>query len=237
MGPRCSWSAAHDELYGADIPVQSHSAAGPTCWPCPALLILQAPHPPGRWAGCRCAPAGPSSCGSARCRARRTPSKFSIGTAFTHVIHGFGPLFSHLAGVAARAPIAAAAGARGPDRGRMGDPREQRPHHQPLIARTPISLDYFRRQASVNSVADTVSMIFGFTLAAWLPVWSVVVLAIAIEVFAAVCDSRQPDAQTSSCWSTRLQVIKGVASPAYSALKMRFIAIALAPRQGQITPP
>jgi hypothetical protein len=44
-----------------------------------------------------------------------------------------------------------------------------------------VSLDYFG-DSIVNSVADTAIMIFGFTLASWLPTWSAVALAILIEV-------------------------------------------------------
>ncbi len=44
-----------------------------------------------------------------------------------------------------------------------------------------ISLNYYG-DSVVNSLADTVSMIFGFTLASRLPIWSVVGLAVVMEV-------------------------------------------------------
>jgi Protein of unknown function (DUF2585) len=44
-----------------------------------------------------------------------------------------------------------------------------------------ISLDYYG-DSIVNSVADTVTMIFGFLLAARLPVWGSITLAVAMEV-------------------------------------------------------
>jgi hypothetical protein len=44
-----------------------------------------------------------------------------------------------------------------------------------------ISLNYYG-DSIVNSVADTVSMIFGFVLASRLPVWTTVALAVVMEV-------------------------------------------------------
>jgi uncharacterized protein DUF2585 len=44
-----------------------------------------------------------------------------------------------------------------------------------------ISFDYFG-DSIVNSISDNVTMIFGFVLASLLPTWSVVVLALTIEI-------------------------------------------------------
>jgi hypothetical protein len=46
-----------------------------------------------------------------------------------------------------------------------------------------VSLNY-RGDSIINSVSDTMTMIFGFGLAAWLPVWIVVALAIFMEALA-----------------------------------------------------
>jgi uncharacterized membrane protein HdeD (DUF308 family) len=44
-----------------------------------------------------------------------------------------------------------------------------------------ISVDYFG-DSIVNSISDNVTMVFGFVLASLLPTWSVVVLALTIEI-------------------------------------------------------
>jgi Protein of unknown function (DUF2585) len=46
-----------------------------------------------------------------------------------------------------------------------------------------VSLNY-RGDSIINSVSDTLTMIFGFGLAAWLPVWIVVALAVFMEALA-----------------------------------------------------
>ena len=45
-----------------------------------------------------------------------------------------------------------------------------------------ISLDYYG-DSVINSVFDTLAMVVGFMLAAWLPVWVTIVLAVVLELF------------------------------------------------------
>ena len=98
---------------------------------------------------------------------------------FTHVIHGFGLYFLGWLALR-RAPIALRLALAVLIEGGW----EILENSDLIINRyraDTISLDYFG-DSVVNSVADTVSMMFGFTLAAWLPTWSIVALAVVIEV-------------------------------------------------------
>lgn len=62
-----------------------------------------------------------------------------------------------------------------------------------LLENTPLVINHYREQALaqgytgdsiINSVSDTLAMVFGFILARRWPLWSIVVLALALEVFA-----------------------------------------------------
>ena len=52
---------------------------------------------------------------------------------------------------------------------------------RPSLATSTISLDYYG-DSVINSVSDILAMVCGFVLAARLPVWSIVVLTVAMEV-------------------------------------------------------
>ena len=100
---------------------------------------------------------------------------------YTHVIHGFG-FYLLLWLVAPRMPFGPRlALAIGLEAG------------WEIIENTPFVMDRYRQSALargyfgdsvINSVADTLAAAFGFVLARRLPVWSIVALAIAMELFA-----------------------------------------------------
>lgn len=63
-----------------------------------------------------------------------------------------------------------------------------------IIENTPTVIDHYRQQALaqgytgdsiINSVLDTLAMVFGFVLAWRLPVWAIIALALLLELFVA----------------------------------------------------
>jgi hypothetical protein len=97
---------------------------------------------------------------------------------FTHVLHGFW-LYLLLWLVLPRAPVAARLALAVLLEGGW----EVLENTNFVIERyraSTISLDYYG-DSVVNSIADTVSMMFGFVLAWFLPLWSVIGLGVAIE--------------------------------------------------------
>ena len=99
---------------------------------------------------------------------------------FSHVIHGFG-FYLLLWVIAPRTPVGLRLVlALGLEAG------------WEILENTPIIIDRYRQSALargyvgdsiLNSVSDTLAMVFGFFLARTLPVWAVVGLAIAMELF------------------------------------------------------
>ena len=99
---------------------------------------------------------------------------------FSHVIHGFG-FYLLLWLIAPRAPVGLRLVlALGLEAG------------WEIFENTPFIIDRYRQQALaqgyigdsvINSVFDTLAMIFGFVLARILPVWVTVALAVAMELF------------------------------------------------------
>jgi hypothetical protein len=97
---------------------------------------------------------------------------------FTHVLHGFW-LYLLLWLVLPRAPVAARLALAVLLEGGW----EVLENTNFVIERyraSTISLDYYG-DSVVNSIADTVSMMFGFVLAWFLPLWSVIGLGVAVE--------------------------------------------------------
>ena len=112
---------------------------------------------------------------------------------FSHVIHGF--LFYFLFWLLFRR-------SHGLDAAVLCDPARSRRGKSSRTARSSSTATARRRSRStisataiINSVSDTLWMVLGFFLAARLPVWLTIVLAIAVRARRRLADPRQPHAQ------------------------------------------
>jgi hypothetical protein len=111
-----------------------------------------------------------------------TSQHFLDWYSYTHVIHGFG-FYLLLWLLAPRAPfglrLALAIGLES-----AWEIFENTPFVMERYRLSALARGYFG-DSVINSVADTLAAAFGFVLAARLPVWSILVLAVALELFAA----------------------------------------------------
>jgi Protein of unknown function (DUF2585) len=98
---------------------------------------------------------------------------------FTHIIHGFGLYFLAWL-VLRRAPLAARLALAVLIEG-LWEITENSDYIIQRYRAETISLHYFG-DSIVNSLSDTLAMVSGFVLASRLPTWSIVALALAIEL-------------------------------------------------------
>ena len=104
---------------------------------------------------------------------------------FSHIIHGFG-FYGLLWLVGRRWPLGARLVRGHAARGGLGDPREHRHGHQPLSRGDDLAR-LLRRQRHQLGLRTSWRWSLGFLLASRLPVWVVVVLAVAMELVVGYC--------------------------------------------------